>query len=134
MGELSRGSETGGAGADNRYFTGVLLRFMRVVVVEVIARPVGDESFDMADRDGIAFVAANASTFTLLLLWTDTAGNPGQRVVAKKRFGGAGEITRGHTFDKCRNIDRDGTASDALWILAIQTPLRFEHRDLFGKA
>ena len=104
------------------------------LLVQVTARPIGDEPFEMADGHRRAFAAAHALRLALVLLRTYPAGHCRQRVVAEQCVRRAAKVALFDLADERGDVDRHRTALDARRPLAGQAALRLEQGEVFGEA
>src|SRR4029078_10151848 len=104
------------------------------LLVQVTARPVGDEPFEMADSYGRPFAAAHALCLALMLLRTYPARHCRQSVVAEECLRRAAKVAVFDLADEGRDIDRHRAALDTRRAFAGQGALRFEEGEVFREA
>ena len=89
------------------------------------ARPIGDESFEVADRHRLGLLAADALHLALGFLRAYPAGDGGQGIVAKQAAGRAGQVTLHDEIEKARDVHHHRAALHAFRFLALDAALGF---------
>ena len=120
--------QAGRAGADDRHFLAVGGSDGGGRGLALLARPVGHEALELADRDALALDAQDAAAFALGLLRAHTAANGRQRAVLGDDRRGAGEIAVLDLRDEFGNLDAYGAGAHAAGVLAMQAAGGLKHR------
>ncbi len=80
----------------------------RQAELAALALEIGDEALEVADGDGLAFLAQDAAAFALALLRANAAGDGGQRVVFAHLCGGGKKFAGVDERDDFLDLDADG--------------------------
>ena len=99
-------------------------------LIGMIARPVGNVTFEVADSHRRALVAAHADDFTLRLLRADPTGDGWQGVVAKEALCGLADLAFRNQADEARDVDVHRAARHAARVFALETAVGFQQGEL----
>ena len=106
--EVARGGETGGAAADDGHTFAGGRGDGGQPELAALALEVGDKALEVADGDGLAFLAEHAAAFALTFLRANAAGDGGQGIVFAHLSGGGEKIAGIDECDDFLDLDADG--------------------------
>ena len=92
---------------------------------------VGDEALEIADAEGLAALAEQASAFAVILLRADAAGDGGEDVIFANFGGGGEEVAVDDELDEILDLDADGAILGAGGLGAFEAAQGFLARE-FG--
>ncbi len=96
------------------------------------ASPVGDETFEVTDRDRTTLPSQHARPLALLLLWAHPPANCRERIVTGHDRGCCSPFALGHERNEFIDPDTDRAACDTRRVAALETPCRLQHRAFSG--
>ena len=132
LAQVSSAGEPGGAGTHNRYPVSVGGRDLHRVLMPPGIVMVRHIALQAADGDALAFLAADAHAFALLLLRADTAADSRERVGGRQDLIGGFQIPFHDLLDEGRDPDGDRTADHAEGMPAVETAVCLGSGQLVG--